>query len=896
MAVVTSTEAGGTGRYIRYDDAALDDMGAQTIIVYAKPSGSGGGGFGYFYGKTPTGAIGGPRLFVDDNGGTPKITFGAASDGGTGLPTASTTAAGSYPSSWTYYTLTWDGGNAASGIVLYVNNTDTTDGSSRTDGGVIDSDSANPVFLMNRFGLGREVIGDVAWIAVWDRVLNSTERATVTNGTNGPLDVPTNLVLLFANDDDLSANAFTYASRSTRVTGATPTNTALGGSTAAALEFSGNVTVTKTGAALTTSITLASSVNVTVTKTTATLTTPFVIDDNYERSSINVSSSTVVGEGDSAVITLVPRMQESEVVGESRWIEPSARITGVNGFRPTFKFSNYTGTPGANLYHGETWQTGRRPRYSYDGITWTAFDTNVTVGASDITFQNSTAFTGNVVYISRSRQYSVESTGDWLVSLSSSVFVPAASAVAFTPVTTTGFAAQTFIAKDYSTQTDELSRTIPATPLYAAEINDTTLTPRAGGSKRVAVITGGAHAGEDHGDAVMRAVVEALLGSSTAAQSLRREFRILVYPLINAPGRAGGGWRGSFTNGSGGEDDANRHFSDSSPDENTPIQIVGKPRAAITTDLGGATPAWSIDFHGTYLNKWSTFEDVGTPSSITFNDRLAAIAGYTIEDEGTTHAGFISEYFRGLGALPAITHEAGEPTPTTDGEITTHAGYILTALESMVVGAELASSVTATVTKTGAALTTSITLASSVAVVVTSQAGFEPPAPAAFEFSGNVTVTKTGAALTTSKPLLGDLVVRVTSTAPLTGGSIPVTTQGGGVAVPYNPPKKKKKLVKAVVNEEWLKAEETARQLLQSRFKTETVEDKQKVLLDHIESLQPIIEKLKSLSEPVQEKEPVQETRTEPETELKQVLNQVEKLTKKLTSLEELIVVLIASQ
>lgn len=890
MAVVTSTEAGGTGRYIRYDDAALDDMGAQTIIVYAKPSGSGGGGFGYFYGKTPTGAVGGPRLFMDHNGGTPRLTFGAASDGGTGLPTASTTAAGSYPSTWTYYTLTWDGTNAASGIVLYVNNTDTTDGSSRTDGGVIDSDAANPVFLMNRFGLGREVIGDVAWIAVWDRVLNSTERATVTNGTNGPLDVPTNLVLLFANDADLSANAFTYASRSTRVTGATPTNTALGGATAAQLEFSGNVTVTKTDASLTTAKPLASSVNVTVTKTTATLTTPFVIDDNYERSSVNVSSSTVVGEGDSAVITLVPRMQESEVVGESRWIEPSARITGVNGFRPTFKFSNYTGTPGANLYHGETWQSGRRPRYSYDGITWTAFDTDVTVGASDITFQNSTAFTGNVVYISRSRQYSVESTGDWLASLSSSVFVPAASAVAFTPVTTTGFAAQTFIAKDYSSQTDELSRTIPATPLYAAEINDTTLTPRAGGSKRVAVITGGAHAGEDHGDAVMRAVVEALLGSSTAAQSLRREFRILVYPLINAPGRAGGGWRGSFTNNGSGDDDANRHFSDSSPDENTPIQIVGKPRAAITTDLAAATPAWSIDFHGTYANTWSTFVDAGTPSTGTFNTRLASVSGYSIPDEGDSHAGFISEYFRGLGALPAITHEAGEPTPTTDGEITTHAGYILTALESMVVGAELASSVTATVTKTGAELTTSITLAGSLSVAVTSQAGFEPPAPAALEFSGNVTVTKTGAALTTSKPLLGDLVVRVTSTAPLTGGSIPVTTQGGGVAVPYNPPKKKKKPVKAVVNEEWLKAEETARQLLQSRFKTETVEDKQKVLLDHIESLQPIIEKLKSLSEPVHE------TRTEPETELKQVLNQVEKLTKKLTSLEELIVVLIASQ
>lgn len=896
MAVVTSTEAGGSGRYIRYDDAAFDAMGSQTIVVYAKPSGSGGGGFGYFYGKTPTGAVGGPRLFMDHNGGTPRLTFGAASDGGTGLPTASTTAAGAYPSTWTYYTCTWDGTANAAGIILYVNNTDTTDAASRTDGGTLDSDSANPVFLLNRFGLGRELIGDVAWIAVWDRVLNSTERATVTNGTNGPLDVPSGLVLLFANDADLSANGFTYASRSTRVTGAAPTNTALGGATAAALESSVNVTVTKTDASLTTSKPLAASVNVTVTKTTATLTTPFVIDDSYERSSVNVGSSTVSGEGDSAVITLVPRMQESEVVGESRWLEPSARITGVNGFRPTFKFSNYTGTPGANLYHGETWQSGRRPRYSYDGITWTAFDTDVTVGASDITFRNSTAFTGNVVYISRSRQYSVESTGDWLDSLASATFVPSTSAAAFTPSTTTGFAGQTFIAKEYSTQTDELSRTILATPLYAAEINDTSLTPRAGGSKRVAVITGGAHAGEDHGDAVMRAVVEALLGSSTVAQSLRREFRILVYPLINAPGRAGGGWRGSFTNGSGGEDDANRHFSDSSPDENTPIQIVGKPRAAITTDLASATPAWSLDFHGTYANKWSTFVDAGTPSTGTFNTRLASVSGYSIADEGDSHAGFISEYFRGLGALPAITHEAGEPTPTTDGEITTHAGYILTALESMVVGAELASSVIATVTKTDASLTTSKPLAANLAVTVTAQAGFEPAAPAALEASVTVSVTKTGAALTTSKPLVGDLVARVTATAPLTGGSIPVTVNGGGMAAPYNPPKKKKKPVKAVVNEEWLKAEETARQLLQSRFETKTIEDKKQVLIDHVESLQPIIEKLKSLSEPVQEKEPVQETRTEPETEHQQFMKRFDKLITRLSNIEELMIILIADR
>lgn len=702
MATLTSTEAGASGRYIQYDQAALDDLGSQTIIAYAKPTGSGGGGFGYLYGKTPTGSVGGPRFFVNHNGGSPILTFGASSTGDVGLPTATSTAAVTY-STWQHYTATWDGTLNGTGINLYVEGTDVRD--TTTAGSTsVEADAANPVFIMNRFGLGRELVGDLAWVAVWDRVLNSTERNTAI--TTGPLDVPTGLVLLFANDADLSANAFSQVGRSTRVTGSTPGNTALGGSVDNTIAVPLGA-LSLTGFAPT--VTASGSQSIAVPAGTLTLTGyaptvaagTFTISAAYERSSVNTSTSSVTGTGDSAVIAIAPRVQESEAYNdESRWLEPSARIDGVAGYRPTFRFSGYTDPAASNGYHGAPWQAGRRPRFSYDRETWTAFDTAVTVGASTIEFRHSAAFSGNTVYITRSRQVSVEQMGAWLAALAvsyPSLIAPAASALAYTPVGVTGYSGQAFIAAAYSAQTDELGGTVPATPLYAAEINDTSLMPGGGAAKRLAIITAGAHAGEDHGDFVMQRFVEYTLGETTNARLLRRYFRILIYPLVNAPGRAGGGQRGSFTQGTAGADDANRHFHET----DSALEIVDKPKTAITTDRASVAPAWSIDFHGTYLNKWATFEDVGVASSITFNATLEALAGYVIEDEGDSNIGFISEYMRNLGASPAVTHEAGEPTPTTDGELTAHAGYLAAALVSLKVTENLVEVPAATLTLAG---------------------------------------------------------------------------------------------------------------------------------------------------------------------------------------------------
>jgi hypothetical protein len=61
------------------------------------------------------------------------------------------------------------------------------------------------------------------------------------------------------------------------------------------------------------------------------------------------------------------------------------------------------------------------------------------------------------------------------------------------------------------------------------------------------------------------AIIQAALAETPAARAVRREFRIPFYPKMNAPGSYGGGWRGSFTLGVNGEDDANRHFNGVAP-------------------------------------------------------------------------------------------------------------------------------------------------------------------------------------------------------------------------------------------------------------------------------------------------------------------------------------------
>jgi len=439
--------------------------------------------------------------------------------------------------------------------------------------------------------------------------------------------------------------------------------------------------------------------------------TVITLDASYERSSVILSTSSVVGSGDSAVVSIRPKVQESEAGNHAagEWLEPSVDVLGVNGYRPTFRFLNYFDGDNGMLGADASWASTRRPMYSYDdGLTWTYFDTAVTRDTTNnwIEFRNSTAFTADKIRVGRSRQMTVHQVGDWLETLDStySFFGPTATATAYTPTgAVSGFAAQALIANEFSTQTDSLGNTVPATPLYAAEINDTSLTPAGGGAKRLAVLLGGVHAGEDHANHVLKAFIAHLCGASAEAQALRREYRFLLYPMINAPGRAGGGWRGSWTQGSWtqgsvGADDANRHFSDLG----STLEIVDKPKAAITTDRAGEVPDWMMDFHGDWGGTWGVIAAAGNAPQARFMTLLESFDTISVPDVGTPLSGFTTTYFDTLGSKLTVTFEVGDTAPVTDTQITENGVALVQTMDAMVAeGAFFAIATGGTGTSTG---------------------------------------------------------------------------------------------------------------------------------------------------------------------------------------------------
>lgn len=720
MTNVVNTEAGATGRYINFgaDPTGNDALGAQTVMAYCKPTAAGGGNFSYIWCKTPDNSTRGPRFYVDHNAGNPRLTFASDSSGGVGLPSRAGAAGEITYNNWYNLAFTFAGTVNASDIHLYVDGVEPTYSASTSGSSTLVNDTTYEMFLMNRpsaSSLGRAFVGSIAWVARWNRVLNSTELSDAR--TKGPLAVPSGLVLCWANQQDYSASALDPGgNRSAHVDGDMPPNLGLGDSAAidgvAAIAFGQTAALTGRGslagaAALTFTtagsvvlgdiagaVALAFGNNAVLTGAgalagtsaltfSASLTPPDItISDAYERSSVNLDDSSVSGTGDDAIITIMPRFQPSEITSAvARWLEPSAKITGVNGIRPTFYFASYL-TSGVGMYHGAPWQSTRRPMFSYDRETWTYFDTAVTVNTTDhrIEFRHSTAFTQDTVYVTRSRQMSVSQVGLWLEDMQaaySSMFGPTPAAEAFTPTLTT-WDGQDFIADEFSSQTNELGATIPATPFYAAQINDTSLMPDDGRPKRIAILTSGVHAGEDLANHVLVEVVNVLLGSTAWGQRLRRDYLILIYPCINAPGRTGGGWRGSFTTGTSGADDANRHFHQTG----SALEIVDKPKDVFDDDLDGETPVWGIDLHGHYPAKWGIYIDRTIHTE--FSTRLASFGGVSINNYGNTVDGFLSRYFENnLGARIGITHEVGDPSQLSDAEIVTHADAIVQTVDSL---------------------------------------------------------------------------------------------------------------------------------------------------------------------------------------------------------------------
>lgn len=163
--------------------------------------------------------------------------------------------------------------------------------------------------------------------------------------------------------------------------------------------------------------------------------------------------------------------------------------------------------------------------------------------------------------------------------------------------------------------------------------------------------------------------------------------------------------------------------------------------------------------------------------------------------------------------------------------------------------------------------------------------------------SGTLAVTLDAATLagigTAGQPRTGTLAVTLDNVTLSGIGAIPAApSTGGGKTTGKNLSRKQKKKLKAVESQEWLKAEETARQLLSDRFTKQTPQEKAQALETYIESLQPVIEALKALTSQIEEV--VEEAPVIELTPHQEVIQRFDRLEKKVKSVEELIIILMA--
>ena len=457
----------------------------------------------------------------------------------------------------------------------------------------------------------------------------------------------------------------------------------------------------------------------------ASFTNAIDIHSDHDRSSVDLAGSSVSGTGDSAIISIKPKVQESEVVsGETRWLKPHARVTGVNNIKPKFRFTEYKSGVGGS--HNYPWPATRRPMYCYssDEEQWFYFD-NCTLnsGSQYVEFWNNADFTENEIYVSWNRAVRPKRFGqwieDWQLANPLRVF-PTQPAIDHAPTPAVAdWPAQIFIADEFSPQTDSLGGTIPACPLYSFAIRDDSVSSPLG-SKAIIHFQMMTHASEDMGLYIIREMIEYLLAGTGDAPALLQYFDF-TFSFNNVPGWAGGGWRGSYTQGIGGADDSNRHANESG----TTLEIVDLPKAVMQSLFAGRVVSMFIDMHGAFSAPLWIYNTSGTDDT-EFVDAVNSFGLPTVVNGGITEGTGFWSTWANTYTPDSFTYEVGDPTPVPYSDITSAGVNLARAINKLRADGNLIMPVL-----TGAALNVLLENArlessSTVATQLTSQTQLEP--------------------------------------------------------------------------------------------------------------------------------------------------------------------------
>lgn len=600
MTAITTTEAGATGRYIDIAVAsALNNIANQangmTIVAYVKPAAQ--SVLGYIVSKCDSGGNGmrfgintGGQVFFapygcSGSGLAPSVLSAPVTNGSWVHIEATAVGNGSLVSNTPDLQIAFDG--TAQSITAQTNGT-----------GTVSSDTANHLFLLNRTGLGREFVGDLGFVAIWNRVLTSTELTTVR--TTGPLDVTSGLVFCFANGQDYSPTAASVNGRSTQVAGSTPPNTALGGSSGGASATTESFTSTSSltdaiasggaggsGTGTTETFTSTGSVaDATATASSTATTESFTSTGSVADAS--AGTVTIISPADRGTLDLpncsvTPNGLTPQInLKNKRYVADDNttgarftffKVTGVNGMTPVFSVAR----TGMDLSSDNKWL------WSYTGNLddWHEFD-NISNGTTTTFWvsSNNSAFAQDTVYVSQNFPWPAGYTLPWLNSLATA------------HPTRIGYApsgAGSFQFNTRSATTDGVNA-IAAQPMYSAKISSGSGNAPDGLPKRKMVLISGVHSSEDVGNYALRGAVEYLLSGAAQAETVLSWFDVTLYPVVAAAGRPGAAGRGDYESAHMTYD-VNRHWRDTS------MESIVKHKAAIATDTGSNVTVF-MDFHG----------------------------------------------------------------------------------------------------------------------------------------------------------------------------------------------------------------------------------------------------------------------------------------------------------
>lgn len=623
MAVITQTELiDGAGFVNLGQPATINNLVARTYMYYGKPTSVENPGVLCIKGDSAS--AGGPRFQISSSNNNVQLV--TPTSGSVLVPSLRGATGSVTLGQWVNLAASWDGVNPVN-----------THGKLYKEG-VLEaapevSSGASPYqtgdgfdfWMFNRPGTTRATLGSHAYLAIWNRVLSDAE--VLQAKTEGPLSVPSGLVLCWANGQDYGPYNITPVARSTFAAGDLPPNTALGDSAPPA-EVAGTMSVTESGV---------DSCVATGTVTSLENLSLVASGDSFNAHPTNSSISNPA--------TATPTVNIVVRVVYSNWRQFLFKLQNASGKRPLFRIDP---TGYVNSFNA-SW----RPWYSYDGIAWSRFDTPPVNNTTTWDFQHSTAFTGGDVWVAYQPAWPVWRV-PWLIgqlqALDSSIIHALPSAPGFEYPTT------------MTAQTNELGSAVPGQKMYGFGVWDDAVSPLDGSAKRNVLITGGVHAGEHVGNWAMEGFLRYLCGGSAKALELLKNYRFFVYPMLNPMGRYMGHYRGQ-RDPAGLLADPNRDY----PGDNSASVLQSSTffRNMLTTDLGAQKLAFSLDFHGTwgsatsfyyysdpsvdpnagYLDEWhARLQAYSTGYARMSSDLTTTVDQYTSRNYGQKHS-YIPEMY-----------------------------------------------------------------------------------------------------------------------------------------------------------------------------------------------------------------------------------------------------------